>query len=180
MICGILISAFILGISYPYWKTLDFLQLNSPFSPVITLIIPLYLCYKYPELDHYSTTREDTTIILGSSAGCSVGYWANHQLGLTFEPAGPFPVKLGPLTHGAFARGVGRFFVGLVILVLTRQTVRWISLRLLCWRYNVDVTDIKARRRKEIEVPYKFSTYSAIGLANTLVVCRAFMLLGIL
>ncbi|XP_036413187.1 sphingosine-1-phosphate phosphatase 2 [Colossoma macropomum] len=180
VICGILISALILGVTHPHWRTLDFLQLNSPLSPVVAVVLPLYLCYKYPELDHYSTTREDTTIIMGAAAGCSVGYWANQQLGLTFEPAGPFPVSLGPLTLATFALGVARFAVGLAILVLTRQTVRWVSLRLLCWNYGVAVTDIEARRRKEIEVPYKFSTYSAIGLVNSVVVCRAFALLGLL
>uniref|UniRef100_A0A8B9HGH7 Sphingosine-1-phosphate phosphatase 2 n=2 Tax=Astyanax mexicanus TaxID=7994 RepID=A0A8B9HGH7_ASTMX len=180
VICGILISALILGISYPHWKTLDYLQLNSPISPILTLLLPLYLCYKYPELDHYSTTREDTTIILGASAGCSVGYWANQQLGVTFEPAGPFPVTLGPVTMLGIARGMARFCVGLVILVLTRQTVRSISLRLLCWNYGVALDDVEARKRKEIEVPLKYSTYSAIGLVNTVLVCRIFMLLELL
>ncbi|XP_072547470.1 sphingosine-1-phosphate phosphatase 2 [Salminus brasiliensis] len=180
VICGILISAVILGISYPHWNTLDSLQLNSPLSPVVALVLPLYLCYKYPELDHYSTTREDTTIIMGVAAGCSVGYWANQQLGLTFEPEGPFPVTLGPLTARTVTLCAARFCVGLVLLVLTRQTARWASLRLLCRNYGVALGDVEAHKRKEIEVPYKFSTYSAIGLVNSVVVCRAFMLLGLL
>ncbi|KAI4882219.1 hypothetical protein NFI96_006223 [Prochilodus magdalenae] len=180
VICGILISALILGVSYPYWSTLDFLQLTSPLSPVVAVVLPLYLCYNYPELDHYSTTREDTTIILGVASGCSVGYWVNQQLGLTFEPMGPFPVSLQPLTLASFGLGVARFGVGLVILVLTRQTARWVSLRLVCWKYGVAINDVDAHKRKEIEVPYKFITYSTMGVVNCVVVCRAFVLLGLL
>ncbi|XP_066522844.1 sphingosine-1-phosphate phosphatase 2 [Hoplias malabaricus] len=177
---GILISAMILGVSYPYWTTLDFLQLNSPLSPVVAVVLPLYLCYKYPELDHYSTTRGDTTIIMGVASGCSVGYWANQQLGITFEPSGPFPVTLGPVTLVTVVLCVARFCVGLVILVLTRQIMRWLSLRFICWTYGVSVGDIEARRRKEIEVPYKFCTYLTIGLVNSLGGGRAFALLGLL
>ncbi|KAI5098616.1 sphingosine-1-phosphate phosphatase 2 [Silurus meridionalis] len=180
VICGNLISALILVVSYPYWDSLDFFQLNNPMSPVIALVVPLMLCYNYPALDHYSDSRGDTTIILGAGAGCSVGYWLNQRLGVTFEPSGPFPVNLPPMTLRIFTFGVARFVVGLSILVLTRQVMKWIVLRVLCWYYDVAVDDVGARRRKEIEVPLKFSTYLAIGLVNTVVVCRVFVLLGLL
>ncbi|KAK2831109.1 hypothetical protein Q7C36_016195 [Tachysurus vachellii] len=180
VICGTLISAFILVASYPHWDSLDFFQLNSPLSPAISLFLPLILCYKYPELDHYSATRADTTIILGASAGCSVGYWLNQRLGVTFEPSGPFPVTLPPMTPAIFILGALRFCVGLLILVLTRQVMKWIALWLLCSHYGVAVNDTNAHRRKEIEVPLKFLTYLAIGLVNSMVVCRVFTLVGLL
>ncbi|XP_053503265.1 sphingosine-1-phosphate phosphatase 2-like isoform X1 [Ictalurus furcatus] len=180
VICGTLISALVLVASYPHWDSLDFFQLNSPLSPAISLVLPLILCYKYPKLDHYSATRGDTTIILGCSAGCSVGYWLNQRLGVTFEPSGPFPVTLPPLTPMIFTLGVARFCLGLSILVLTRQVMKWIALRLLCWHYGVELNDVSACRRKEIEVPSKFSTYTAIGLVNSVVVCRVFGLVGLL
>ncbi|XP_053363903.1 sphingosine-1-phosphate phosphatase 2 isoform X1 [Clarias gariepinus] len=180
VICGTLISGLILAVSYPHWDSLDFYQLNSPLSPAITLFLPLILCYKYPELDHYSATRGDTTIILGCGAGCSVGYWLNQRLGMTFEPSGPFPVTLPPMNTTLFTLGFARFCVGVSILVLTRQVMKWIALRLLCLHYGVAVNDCKAQRRKEIEVPLKFSTYTVVGLVNSVAVCRVFMLLGLL
>ncbi|KAK9961815.1 hypothetical protein ABG768_007215 [Culter alburnus] len=179
VICGVVISAVIMAVSYPYWGTVDFLQLHSPISPVVAVVLPLFLSYKYPELDHYSTTRGDTTIILACSAGSSIGYWVNERLGLTFDLVGPFPVALPPLTLAALGLGVARFLVGLVMLVLTRQTVRWASLRVLCRIYGVSVSDVDARRRKEIEVPYKFSTYVSIGLVNSILVNRVFVMMGL-
>ncbi|KAI3354508.1 hypothetical protein L3Q82_019020, partial [Scortum barcoo] len=98
VICGALISTILMFLTYPYWETFDHFQLTSRISPFVALSLPLFLSYTYPELDHYSTTRGDTTTILGAGAGCSVGYWVNEQLGQTFEPQGALPVPLPALT----------------------------------------------------------------------------------
>lgn len=79
MICGVSISAILLLLTYPYWEAFDQFQLTSPISPAAALSLALLLSYTYPELDHYSTTRGDTTTILGAGAGSSVGYWVNEQ-----------------------------------------------------------------------------------------------------
>lgn len=71
VICGALISATLIVVTYPYWETFDRLQLTSPLG---ALVLAFFLSYTYPELDHYTT-------ILGVSAGCSVGYWMNEAGG---------------------------------------------------------------------------------------------------
>ncbi|XP_029302611.1 sphingosine-1-phosphate phosphatase 2 [Cottoperca gobio] len=180
VICGVLISALILFLTYPYWETIDRFQLTSRVSPVAALTLLLFLSYTYPELEHYSTTRGDTTTILGAGAGCSVGYWVNEQLGQTFEPLGVLPVPLPTLTADALARGSARFFVGVVALLGTRQVVKTLSLKVLYSWYRVGRNDESARRRREIEVPYKFVTYTAVGLVNSILVNRVFILLGLL
>ncbi|XP_059187525.1 sphingosine-1-phosphate phosphatase 2 [Centropristis striata] len=180
VICGALISAVLLLITYPYWETFDHFQLRSLISPLVGFSLPLFLSYTYPELDHYSTTRGDTTTILGVAAGCSVGYWVDEQLGQTFEPQGALPVPLPALTAAAVARSVARFLVGGVALVGTRQVVKTLSLQVLYSWYRVPKSDDSARRRREIEVPYKFVTYTAVGLVNSILVNRFFVLLGLL
>ncbi|XP_008300094.1 sphingosine-1-phosphate phosphatase 2 [Stegastes partitus] len=180
VICGVLISGVILFLTYPYWETFDHFQLNSSLSPVVALGLLLFLSYTYPDLDHYSTTRGDTTTILGSCAGYSVGYWVNNQLGQTFEPQGTLPVPLPTLTANALALGTGRFLVGVVALVGTRQVVKAASLHVLYSWYGVPKSDQSARRRKEIEVPYKFTTYTAVGLVHSILANRIFVLLGLL
>ncbi len=180
MICGVLLSAIILFLTYPYWETFDSFQLTSRISPVLALSVPLFLCYTYPELDHYSTTRGDTTTILGASAGSSVGYWVNERLGQTFEPQGTLPAPLPAFTANALALGFARLLVGAAALVGTRQVVKTLSLRVLYSWYSVPKNDDSARRRREIEVPYKFATYTAVGLVNSILVNRVFILLGLL
>lgn len=180
MLCGALTSAILLFLSYPYWETLDQFQLTSRISPVVALSLPLFLSYTYPDLGHYSTTRGDTITILGAGAGSSVGYWVNEQLGQTFEPLGVLPMPLPTLTVDALARVAARFLVGGVALVGTRQVVKTLSLQVLFSWYKVPENDDSARRRREIEVPYKFVTYTAVGLVNSIVVNRIFILLGLL
>lgn len=179
MICGVSISAILLLLTYPYWEAFDQFQLTSPISPAAALSLALLLSYTYPELDHYSTTRGDTTTILGAGAGSSVGYWVNEQLGHTFEPQGVLPVPLPTLTASVLALGAARFLVGVVALVGTRQVVRTLSLQVLYSWHRVPWSDASARRRREIEVPYKFVTYTAVGLVNSILVNRVFILLGL-
>lgn len=180
VICGIFISSAILFFTYPYWDTFDRYQLTSALSPAFGIGLPLLLSYTYPNLDHYSTTRADTTTILGVYAGSSVGYWCNVQLGETFEPKGPLPVPLPAVTVQGLALGTARFVFGVLALVGTRQVVKNISLSVLYWLYKVPKSDIYARRRKEIEVPYKFLTYTSVGLVNSILVNRAFVYMGLL
>ncbi|XP_041733868.1 sphingosine-1-phosphate phosphatase 2-like isoform X1 [Coregonus clupeaformis] len=180
VICGALISATLMLVTYPYWETFDRLQLTSPLSPIGALVLALFLSYTYPELDHYTTTRGDTTTILGVGAGCSVGYWVNERLGETFEPQGVLPIPLPALTLGGLALGSARFVVGVVALVATRQMMKTASLWVLCSWYGVSVKDRDARRRKEIEVPYKFTTYISIGLVHSILVNRLFIGLALL
>ncbi|XP_029965329.1 sphingosine-1-phosphate phosphatase 2 [Salarias fasciatus] len=180
VICGASISAALMLLTYPYWDTFDHFQLTSSASPVLALTLLLFLSYSYPELDHYSTTRGDTTTILGSCAGCSVGYWVNEQLGQTFEPQGMLPVPLPVLTASGLALGTGRFLLGVVALLGTRKIVKTASLGMLYSWYKVPINDDAARRRKEIEVPYKFVTYTSVGLVNSILVNRVFILLRLL
>lgn len=166
-------------LTYPYWETFDHFQLTSQISPIVALVLTLFLSYTYPELDHYSTTRGDTITILGVGAGCSVGYWANERLGQTFEPQGVLPVPLPALTAKILAQGFTRFLLGFAALVATRQIVKAVSLQVLYSWYRVPKSDESARRRREIEVPYKFATYALIGLVNSILVSRVFILLGL-
>nr|XP_023699634.1 sphingosine-1-phosphate phosphatase 2 isoform X1 [Paramormyrops kingsleyae] len=180
VICGMLISAALLMLTYPLWDAFDHLQLTSPLSPIVALVLALFLCYSYPELDHYSTTRGDTTIIVAVSAGCSMGYWVNKQLGQTYEPDGGFPLPLPALTGLALARGSARFLLGLAVLVGMRSVMKSVSLWLICSWHKVPLHDLNARREKKIEVPYKFSTYITIGLLNTILMNRLFVALNLL
>ncbi|KAM6933128.1 sphingosine-1-phosphate phosphatase 2 isoform 1-T2 [Xenentodon cancila] len=177
---GVLISAVLILLTYPYWETFDQFQLTSRISPIVVPSLLFLLSYTYPELDHYSTTRGDTTTILGVCTGCSVGYWVNEQLGQMFEPQGMLPVPLPALTATSVALGAGRSLVGVVALVGTRQIVKNLSLQMLYLWYQVPNNDSSARRRKEIEVPSKFTTYTAVGLVNSILVNRVFILLGLL
>ncbi|XP_066565404.1 sphingosine-1-phosphate phosphatase 2 isoform X2 [Amia ocellicauda] len=179
VICGVLIAGVVMAITYPVWDTFDHLQVTSPYSPIIAVVLPYLMSHFYPRLDHYSTTRGDTTIILGSAAGCSIGYWVNHQLGETYEPTGGFPLAIPAMTLAVVVYSCVRFAIGIAFLVVTRQVMKSLSLFVLCSWFQVSKEDRKARQRLEIEVPYKFVTYSAVGITSTVLVHKTLIILGL-
>ncbi|XP_067851519.1 sphingosine-1-phosphate phosphatase 2 isoform X1 [Heptranchias perlo] len=180
VICGVFITAVLMALTYPFWNILDDLQLTSPLTPIIAVVMPFFMSYTYPALDHYSPTRGDTTIILGVASGCTVGFWMNYQYGLTYEPTGSLPFELPSITLEVVWLAIARFLIGIFILVVTRQVVKTLSLKVLCAWFDVPGHDMEARKRLEIEVPYKFATYSSIGFNATVVVPLLYQLLGLL
>nr|XP_033815077.1 sphingosine-1-phosphate phosphatase 2 isoform X1 [Geotrypetes seraphini] len=170
VICGALAAALIIAMTYPFWDITDYLLLTSPFCPLFFMVVPFLMGYNYPKLDHYSPTRADTTTILGVAAGTNIGDWLNYQSGRIYEPIGSPPFVIPPVTIDLLVLILVRFLLGMCVLIFTRQVVKSLSLELLCLWHKVSVKDTEARHSLEIEVPYKFVTYSAIGFSATVVV----------
>ncbi|NXI68143.1 SGPP2 phosphatase, partial [Anseranas semipalmata] len=178
VIGGALISAVLLVLLYPAWDSIDHLLLTSPFCPLLSIAVPLVLCYNYPKLDYYSPTRGDTTTILGAGAGATVGFWLNNQYAApayASENLG-FPLITGMMVVLMLAR----FFTGLFVILLTRQLMKSMVLSVLCYCYKFPIGDLEARRRLEVEVPYKFVTYSSVGFSATVIVPLLHELLGLI
>lgn len=179
VIGGALISAVLLVLLYPAWDTIDHLLLTSPFCPLFSLVVPLVLCYNYPKLDYYSPTRGDTTTILGAAAGATVGFWLNHQY--TAPAYTSKSVQPGfPLLASAVVFVLARFCVGILVVLLTRWVMKSVVLGVLGYRYKFPIRDLQARRRLEVEVPYKFVTYSSVGFTATVIVPLLHELLGLM
>nr|XP_054495610.1 sphingosine-1-phosphate phosphatase 2 [Agelaius phoeniceus] len=179
VIGGALISAVLLVLLYPAWDTIDHLLLTSPFCPLFSIVVPLVLCYNYPKLDYYSPTRGDTTTILGAAAGATVGFWLNNQYSAS-APTGTSVQPGLPLTSSTMVFVLARFFTGILVVLLTRWLTKSVVLGVLGYRYQFPMGDLQARRRLEVEVPYKFVTYSCVGLTATVLVPLLHQLLGLM
>ncbi|NXI35669.1 SGPP2 phosphatase, partial [Galbula dea] len=180
VIGGALISAVLLLLLYPAWDTIDHLLLTSPFCPLLSIAVPLLLCYNYPKLDYYSPTRGDTTTILGAGAGATLGFWLNNQFAASGYPRDSFQLGLPLLTSRMVVVMLTRFLVGILLVLLTRWLMKSVVLGLLGYRYKFSRGDLEARRRLEVEVPYKFITYFSVGLSATVIVPRFHQLLGLM
>lgn len=167
VVSGVAITAVMIAVSYPLWDVLDELVLSSPLSPAVVLLAPFLLCLYYPELDHWSTARGDTTIIMGAGAGGLLAGWLTRRLGYDAEPwyrPAAAPLVLPDITpHGA-VRALARFGIGIAVVVVTRQVVKSVCLRAVCRVCRVSPLDGESRRRLQVEVPYKFVTYATIGV----------------
>ncbi|XP_043765825.1 sphingosine-1-phosphate phosphatase 2 isoform X4 [Cervus elaphus] len=179
---GILITAILIVLTYPAWTLIDHLDSASPLLPVCVLVVPFLLCYNYPASDYYSPTRADTTTILAAGAGVTIGFWINHFFQLVSEPTESLPViqNIPPLTTELLAVGLAKFTVGIVLILLVRQLVQKLSLQVLYSWFKVVTRNNEARRRLEIEVPYKFVTYTSVGICATTFVPMLHRFLGLL
>ncbi|XP_005489394.2 sphingosine-1-phosphate phosphatase 2 [Zonotrichia albicollis] len=179
VIGGALISAMLLVLLYPAWDTIDHLLLTSPFCPLVSIVVPLFLCYNYPKLDYYSPTRGDTTTILGAAAGATVGFWLNNQYAAPAHTGTSAQPGL-PLASSAVVFVLARFFTGILVVLLARWLTKSAVLAVLGHRYQFPRGDLQARRRLEVEVPYKFVTYSCVGFTATVLVPLLHQLLGLM
>uniref|UniRef100_A0ACB8FBD6 Uncharacterized protein n=2 Tax=Sphaerodactylus townsendi TaxID=933632 RepID=A0ACB8FBD6_9SAUR len=175
VIVGSLISGLLIVVTYPTWDFLDGLMLTSPWCPIFCIVVPLLLCYNYPKLDWYSPTRADTTTILAAGAGSIIGCWmSNHYLAkYSAEVVSP------SVTAESVFTGLLRFLVGVGFLVVIRQIAKSMALRSLCSWYKVSIDDRVAKQQTEIEVPYKFITYTSVGFSATVLVPLLHKILGL-
>ncbi|XP_053895406.1 sphingosine-1-phosphate phosphatase 2 isoform X2 [Malaclemys terrapin pileata] len=179
VIGGTLISAALIALTYPAWDIIDHLMLTSPFCPILSIVVPLLLCYNYPKLEDYSPTRADTTTVLGAGAGATIGFWLNNLYAAPNYPNESLHLNLPPISEMMMVV-LAKFLVGVFILLVTRYFIKGMALRVLCSRYQVSVNNLEARRRLEIEVPYKFITYSSVGFSATVLVPLVHDLLGLI
>ncbi|XP_053930855.1 sphingosine-1-phosphate phosphatase 2 isoform X2 [Cuculus canorus] len=180
VIGGALISAVLLVLLYPAWDVIDHLLLTSPFCPLLSIVVPLVLCYNYPKLDNYSPTRGDTTTILGAGAGATLGFWLNNQFAAPAYTNENFQFGFHLITTKIAVVMLARFFIGIVVILLTRQLMKSVALGMLGYRYKFPMGDLEARTRLEVEVPYKFITYSSVGFSATVIVPLLHELLGLM
>ncbi|XP_037706162.1 sphingosine-1-phosphate phosphatase 2 [Choloepus didactylus] len=179
---GVLMTALLIALTYPAWTLIDCLDSAHPLIPVCVVVVLFFLCYNYPVSDDYSPTRADTTTIMAAGAGVTLGFWINHFFQLVSEPASSLPVtqNIPPLTTGMFVLCLSKFSVGIVLILLVRQLVQNLSLQVLYFWFKVVVRNKEARRRLEIEVPYKFVTYTSVGICATTFVPMLHRFLGLL
>ncbi|XP_006861986.1 PREDICTED: sphingosine-1-phosphate phosphatase 2 [Chrysochloris asiatica] len=179
---GVLITALFIALTYPAWTLIDHLDSASPIVPVCVIVVLYLLCYNYPVSDCYSPTRADTTTILAVGVGVTTGFWINHFFQLMSKPAESLPViQNSPLlTTDMFVLALSRFTVGIVLILLVRQLVQKLSLQVLYSWFRVVIRNKEARQRLEIEVPYKFVTYTSVGICATTFVPMLHRFLGLL
>ncbi|XP_041420896.1 LOW QUALITY PROTEIN: sphingosine-1-phosphate phosphatase 2 [Xenopus laevis] len=178
VICGALIALLFLALTYPVWGEMDKVLLSHPLSPVFTIIVGFLASYNYPEMDHYSTTRADTTTIIGVAVGTCVGVSIGN-LDLNSVPSDQFPLPIPAISFHRVLLQTERFLLGIILLLITRFLAKTLSLQTLGTWHNVCTKDHLVRQRLEIEVPYKFVTYTSIGFVATAVVPQLCEFLGI-
>jgi len=147
-------------ISFPYIDVIDEFQIHFAYSPLINFCLGIFLIKCYPSVKQWSTARSDTTIILGSTFGHSSAVTIINQLGLLERPLTP---PIYQIASPEFGLWFLRTFIGLILIFFTRQIVKTLVLRLTCLYYKLDYRNPQIKRLAQVEMPYYYLTYFAVG-----------------
>lgn len=143
----------------PFLPALDSFIIYSPYFPLASISLVIFLMYIYPVEDHWTMDRGDTGAILGSSLGMCLGCNL-HKTCPDDVLLGPFPIYFPSLI--VIGLGITRFVVGILLLVPTRFIMKLLCFRLLpAIMPSQGVEEVA--KRPLVELPYKLITYTAIG-----------------
>ncbi|XP_061677345.1 sphingosine-1-phosphate phosphatase 1 [Syngnathoides biaculeatus] len=165
VMAGVLYSALILLFLLPALDTIDDFVLTGAYAPAAVAAVYAGLGLLCFTLDAWSTSRADTAQILGSGAGVALGSRVNRVLGLLPDPP-PERLPLAPPALGAspLAAAALRWGAGVLVLVATRALMKALTIPLLCRVLAVGEGDVRrARRHAEVELPYRYVVYGAVG-----------------
>ena len=176
ILVGALYALLLVYIMFPYVDRIDAFQLNYSFSPILNFCIGILLIQCYPSVRQWSTTRSDTTVILGSAFGLCSATTAMHQIGLLQRP-------LTPPIYAIIAPNLGlcviRTIFGMLFVYVTRQIVKTVVLRATCAIYGLDWRNPESKRLGKVEMPYYYLTYYVIGFNVSFTCPLIFRALGI-
>lgn len=164
VVAGVLYAILVLLLVIPILEPIDNFMIENSLSPYLTFGIGYLVCHFYPSLKQWSTARGDTSIIIGTVVGFSIGSYLNNEFGFLNRPNEPplydihFPNAIG------YILGIFRTILGLLMILATRQFFKSSLLKFLCYIHGLDYKDSESKKIKKIELPYYYLTYFAIGL----------------
>ncbi|XP_055332779.1 sphingosine-1-phosphate phosphatase 2-like [Paramacrobiotus metropolitanus] len=177
---GLLLVSILFAIILPFSDAIDNFLLTSHLAPFVILILYLTPSLYYPQSfseeitkGQWGPTWADTVTILAVGYGVTTGSWLNYQMGLIAAPAltpdgalplpPPYPIVWPSSQEWIYV--VLRAVVGLACLATVRIAGKTMAYLAVCKLFGKDPNEVKGKNLVKVELPVKFFTYSAIGLA---------------
>lgn len=176
LLAGFLYSLLIFLTFLRYVEDYDFYQQTHPFAVPAVMAAALMLCTVcYPD-SHKNSSKGDAVQIVAALAGVTMGAWLGYYLGYMHEPQhqGPYSVEMPTLSWLGFS--LLRFLSGLAMIALVYLGTRLASLHIFSWLYGLDRPD---KTHPLVMTSYKFTTYSIVGFAISLIIPLIHLQLGI-
>ncbi|GFO14692.1 sphingosine-1-phosphate phosphatase 1 [Plakobranchus ocellatus] len=176
LLAGFVYSVLIFFTFLRYVEDYDYYQQTHPFAVPAVLAAALMLCTVcYPD-SHKNSSKGDAVQIVAALAGTAMGAWLGYHLGYMHEPEIRGPYSLQAPTLMWLGLSVLRFLSGLAVVAVVYVGIRWASIRAFSRLYGLDRPD---KTHPSVMTCYKFTTYSAVGMAISILVPIVHMQLGI-
>lgn len=172
---GLALASLLLPVLLPLVDTLDAFLLTHPAAPGLLVTTTITLMLVYPG-SKFSSAKEDTAVILGSSMGLQLGGWISFQMGWIRGPPIKPPYSIIWPSYEMLGLSLLRTIIGLITVVATRAIAKSVSYAAM--RGVVSTLRNKDKLAKEdardvelfVKLGVKLMTYAAIGID---VVCLA-------
>lgn len=178
------LASILLPVLLPLVDTFDSFLLTHPAAPGLLVTTTVTLMLLYPG-SKFSSAKEDTAVILGSSMGLQLGGWICFQLGSIRGPPIKPPYSIIWPSYEMLGLCLLRTIIGLITVVATRAIIKSISftamkgivatLRSKDKPFKEDEQDVKLF----IKLGTKLITYAAIGIDVVCFAPAVFRLLNI-
>jgi sphingosine-1-phosphate phosphatase 1 len=180
VIVGVIYALVLLVLLMPLLETFDMFVMKNQYSAFILFPLGFLICYSYPTLKRWSTTRKDTVVALGTLMGFLIGSCLNNTIGLLVKPDVPplYDIKFPGYPLG-YVAVMARSLLGIAVLALTRDLSKRFLRVYLCKIFKQDVNDPISFQKKRIELPLYYLTYFFLGFNVTFTSPYLFRLLNI-
>ena len=158
----------------PFLNAVDDFILTSPWSPLVSVLVPVTLALLYPSGGRWSTAQGDTTLILAAASGVALGHWVSYQYGFMQKAIIPPPYEIIYPSWHWFWLIIARTIIGILILVVTRTVYKKITYSIACWLSGLDPSNPLSKQQFVVELPNKFITYSAVAFNAVLIAPMVF------
>jgi len=126
IVAGIILGVVMLAVLVPFSDAIDSFLLTHSASPGILITTAVTLMLIYPG-SKFSSAREDTAIIVGSSFGLMIGSWMCYQMGSIRGPPMEPPYAIMWPSLNMWGLCLLRTIIGLITIVVTRVVMKPVS-----------------------------------------------------
>jgi sphingosine-1-phosphate phosphatase 1 len=166
----------------------DYFLVTNNFSPLIVVLVPVFLMIIYPNADRFTPTRGDTCCIVSVFVGCYLGAWLNKQVGLMNVERIPSDglLEIGWPTWTEFGLILLRTLLGLFCVALVEFVGKFFFFSIISFILRKNPKELKKSDDSLENKPKiiadlftKFLTYTSIGIFVQFVVPLIFSEIGI-
>lgn len=181
VITGFLYTLLILAFLCPLLDPIDTFYMTDRYAPLAIVVSHISLGLVAFSLDSWSTSRGDTAQALGTGAGVALATHVNYQMGLLLDPPlASLPLDVHSVSTHAVLLSMLRFFIGVVVLLVTRMVMKAVTIPFLCRVFGLPSDNVRqARQHMRVELPYRYIVYGVVGFSCVCVVPLLFRIVNL-
>lgn len=179
VVVGVALTFVLLAMIFPFLDFMDKFLTTDPQAPLLLAGIITFLSLTYPSQRGWSSTREDTIVILSATGSIYTSLWLNHHF--QWYPDRYNDHLPDRIIWPSLAQCVAmlcRELIGVATTLLAHSIIKPIMLETLSFVYSIEINS-ETKKWLSVEFPYKYVTYTLVGLICMLVSPFLFSLVGL-